>query len=129
MDVVAVVSMPDQPSGRGMNIQPNIITTHTRTHYPHIPVHTPASIRPHKHVDAEEFYRVLQTYTADYFVVIAYGKILPQVLLDLPRIAPINVHGSLLPRYRGASPLQSIFLDNISETGITIMRMTAGCDE
>jgi methionyl-tRNA formyltransferase len=61
-------------------------------------------------------------------VVIAYGNIIPQHILDIPAIAPINVHGSLLPAYRGASPIQSVLLDDQPETGITIMRMDAGLD-
>lgn len=61
-------------------------------------------------------------------VVIAYGKIIPQAILDIPKIAPINVHGSLLPKYRGASPIQSTLLNNDKETGITIMKMDATMD-
>ena len=61
-------------------------------------------------------------------MVIAYGKLLPQSILDIPSKGPINVHGSILPEYRGASPLQSVFLDNKSESGITIMKMNAGMD-
>jgi methionyl-tRNA formyltransferase len=61
-------------------------------------------------------------------VVIAYGKIIPQYILDIPKIAPINVHGSLLPKYRGASPLQSIFLNQDETSGITIMKMDAEMD-
>lgn len=70
----------------------------------------------------------LESKQADFLVVIAYGNIIPQHILDLPRIAPINVHGSLLPHYRGASPIQSVLLDDQDETGITIMRMEAGLD-
>jgi methionyl-tRNA formyltransferase len=61
-------------------------------------------------------------------VVIAYGKIIPQAILDIPNIAAINVHGSLLPKYRGASPIQSTLLNNDKETGITIMKMDATMD-
>jgi methionyl-tRNA formyltransferase len=61
-------------------------------------------------------------------VVIAYGKIIPQQILDIPTIAPINIHGSLLPKYRGASPIQSTLLHNDKETGITIMKMDATMD-
>jgi len=57
--------------------------------------------------------------------VIAYGNILPQHILDVPKIAPLNIHGSLLPAYRGASPLQQVFVDGLSETGITLMKMEA----
>lgn len=64
----------------------------------------------------------------DLFVVIAYGHIMPQRVLDIPVFGSINVHGSLLPAYRGASPLQSVFLDGQKETGITVMKMDAGVD-
>jgi methionyl-tRNA formyltransferase len=94
-----------------------------------LPVLTPSRLHPDKSDEGKQFFGQLQVLKADYFVVIAYGKILPQPILDLPAIAPINVHGSLLPAYRGASPLQSVFLDDVKETGITIMKMTAGCDE
>jgi len=67
----------------------------------------------------------LKAKNPDFLVVIAYGKIVPQTILDIPNIAPINVHGSLLPKYRGASPIQSVFLNNESETGVTIMKMDA----
>ncbi len=132
-DLAGVVTMPDQPSGRGMKMQANIIKQTTQDwntqHDTDIPIYTPARIRPDKSDEGAAFMKHLKDLDADYFVVIAYGKILPQSLLDLPRIAPINVHGSILPAYRWASPLQSIFLDDLHETGITIMRMTAGCDE
>lgn len=64
----------------------------------------------------------------DILYVVAYGHIIPQEILDIPRIAPINIHGSLLPAYRGASPLQQVFVDGLRETGITLMRMEAGLD-
>lgn len=70
----------------------------------------------------------LESKQVDFLVVIAYGNIIPQHILNIPRIAPINVHGSLLPQYRGASPIQSVLLDDKAETGITIMRMEAGLD-
>jgi len=57
--------------------------------------------------------------------VVAYGNLLPQYILDIPKIAPINIHGSLLPAYRGASPLQEVFLDGLEQTGITLMKMEA----
>lgn len=96
--------MPDQASGRGMKMQANIIKQSTQEwneqHDTAIPIYTPARIRPDKSDEGAEFMKQLQELDADYFVVIAYGKILPQSILDLPRIAPINVHGSILPAYR-----------------------------
>lgn len=78
--------------------------------------------------EATETYEWLQALGIDYLVVIAYGHIIPQHILDVPRIAPINVHGSLLPLYRGASPIQAALLDGQEETGITIMKMVAELD-
>ena len=78
--------------------------------------------------DAKETYERLQSLDIDILYVVAYGYIIPQHILDLPKIAPINIHGSLLPAYRGASPLQSVFLDGLRETGITLMKMEAGLD-
>jgi methionyl-tRNA formyltransferase len=89
---------------------------------------TPTKINPEKSEEGKQFAQWLQDKKPDFLVVIAYGKIIPQSILDIPVIAPINVHGSLLPKYRGASPLQSVFLHNEKETGITIMKMNAGLD-
>jgi methionyl-tRNA formyltransferase len=61
----------------------------------------------------------------DILYVVAYGNLLPQYILDIPKIVPINIHGSLLPAYRGASPLQTVFLDGLEQTGITLMKMEA----
>ena len=78
--------------------------------------------------EAHNFKLRLEAKNPDYLVVIAYGKIIPQYILDIAKIAPINVHGSLLPKYRGASPLQSVFLNQERQTGITIMKMDANMD-
>ena len=88
-------------------------------------VATPNKIHPEKSEEGKQFAERLKAKNPDFLVVIAYGKIIPQAILDIPTIAPINVHGSLLPKYRGASPLQSVFLNNEEETGITIMKMNA----
>lgn len=71
----------------------------------------------------------MKSLDADFFIVIAYGKIMPQSILDIPKLGPINVHGSLLPKYRGASPIQAALLNNESMTGVTIMYMDAKMDE
>ena len=77
----------------------------------------------------EELFQELQVLKPDYFVVVAYGAILPQRYLDIPRQLSINVHGSILPAYRGASPLQTAILDQAAITGVTIMQMSLGMDE
>jgi methionyl-tRNA formyltransferase len=94
-------------------------------------IQTPNSLRldSKKYADdAKEFQQWLTDKNPDFLVVIAYGKIIPQHILDIPTFWPINVHGSILPKYRGASPIQSVFLDDEKETGITIMKMDAGLD-
>ncbi len=96
-----------------------------------VPIATPRSLRLDSKkyaIDAQVFQQRVNDLQPDLFVVIAYGHIMPQWVLDVPRFWPINVHGSLLPEYRGASPLQSIFLDGKEKTGITVMYMDAGVD-
>jgi methionyl-tRNA formyltransferase len=85
-------------------------------------------LNPEKSEEGREFTQRLKEKNPDLLVVIAYGKIIPQAILDIPKIAPINVHGSILPKYRGASPIQSTLLHNEKETGITIIKMDAGMD-
>jgi methionyl-tRNA formyltransferase len=146
-DIVGVVTQPDQPVGRGLKMTPNIIKTEAEKLQIDAPLEkhssehkggwrgdfvvTPRSLRldSKKYADdAVSFDSRLKEKNSDFLVVIAYGNIIPQHILDIPTIAPINVHGSLLPAYRGASPIQSVLLDDQSETGITIMRMDAGLD-
>ncbi|MFZ2255691.1 MAG: formyltransferase family protein [Patescibacteria group bacterium] len=71
----------------------------------------------------------IRSYNCDYFVVVAYGKILPPDLLEIPRKMCINIHGSILPAYRGASPIQAALLNGEAKTGVTIMQMSEGMDE
>lgn len=89
---------------------------------------TPRKLNPDKSEEWKQFVSRLKQKKPDFLVVIAYGKIIPQAILDIPNIAPINVHGSLLPTYRGASPIQSVFLDKKQNSGITIMKMDASMD-
>jgi len=89
---------------------------------------TPEKLNPEKSEEGREFAERLKEKNPDLLVVIAYGKIIPQAILDIPKIAAINVHGSLLPKYRGASPIQSTLLNNDKETWITIMKMDATLD-
>lgn len=127
-DIVWVVTQPDQPSWRWLQTQPNIIKSRVQHNHPYIDIYTPAKINPDRSKDGRLFYDWLADKKSDYLVVISYGKIIPLSILDLPNIAPINVHGSLLPAYRGASPIQSVFLDNQAKTGITIMYLDAWLD-
>ncbi|MEI7919296.1 MAG: formyltransferase family protein [bacterium] len=91
-------------------------------------IYTPTKLNPEKSEEGRQFAERLKEKNPDFLVVIAYGKIIPQSILDIPNIAPINIHGSLLPKYRGASPIQSTLLNNDKETGITIMKMDATMD-
>lgn len=118
--IVAVYTQPDRKAGRGQKLTPSPVKTCAITH--RLPVYQPASL---KDPEAQQQLRELN---ADIMVVAAYGLILPQAVLDIPRLGCINVHGSLLPRWRGAAPVQRAILEGDSQTGVTIMQMDAGLD-
>jgi methionyl-tRNA formyltransferase len=118
--VVGVVTQPDRPAGRGMVLTPPPIKLLTdRLGIP--------SIQPER-LRVPEAWAQLQAWQPDLIVVTAFGQILRQNVLDLPRHGCINVHASLLPRWRGAAPIQAALLNGDAETGVTIMRMDAGVD-
>jgi len=119
-EVAAVVCQPDKPKGRGKKLTPPPVKVLAEKHS--IPVMQPERVKN------DAFLRQLEALRADLLVVAAYGKILPQSLLDLPPLGAINVHGSLLPKYRGAAPIQWALINGESETGVTIMQMDAGMD-
>jgi methionyl-tRNA formyltransferase len=119
-DVCAVYSQPDRPAGRGRKLQASPVKQLAMAH--DIPVYQPLSLRK---VEAQTELAALE---ADLMIVIAYGLILPQAVLDMPRKGCINVHASLLPRWRGAAPIQRAILAGDSHSGITIMQMEAGLD-
>lgn len=129
-EVVGIVTQCDKPSGRGLQVCENIIKECAKdiTTLKHCEIKTPTKLHPEKSQEGREFAQRLASKKPDLLVVIAYGKIIPQQILDIPTIAPINIHGSLLPKYRGASPIQSTLLHNDKETGITIMKMDATMD-
>jgi methionyl-tRNA formyltransferase len=118
--VVAVVSQPDRPKGRGHQLQATATKAVAQT--PRIPVLQPAKIRE------EAFLQQIGDLNADLGVVVAFGRILPDALLAIPRLGMINVHASVLPRYRGAAPIQRAVLAGDPETGVTIMRVAAELD-
>lgn len=126
-EVVGVVTMPDKPIGRWHTVQENIIAT-TATQLGITEILKPTTLKQTTE-DGKAVAAKLQSLQADYFVVVAYGKIMPQAILDIPTFGPINVHGSILPEYRGASPLQTVFLDNCAKTWLTIMLMNDKMDE
>ncbi len=120
LSVVAAVTQPDQPKGRGLKLQPTPVKEVAEA--AHVPVLQPQRARD------DEFIRQLAALKPDLIAVAAYGQILPQAILDLPRFGCLNVHTSLLPRHRGAAPIQRAILDGDTETGVTIIKMDAGLD-
>ena len=118
--VTAVVTQPDKPRGRGYTLTPPPVKVAALE--AGIPVYQPTTLRD------ESFAELLREINPDVIVVVAYGKILPQNVLDHPKYGCINVHGSLLPEYRGAAPMQRAIIDGCTVTGITTMYMAAGLD-
>lgn len=119
-EILAVVTQPDRPKGRGNKL--TFPEVKTRALALQLPVYQPEQVKE------ERFLQLLEEYHPDVIVVVAYGRILPQSILDLPVYGCINVHGSLLPEYRGAAPIQRAVLDGRCETGVTTMRMDIGMD-
>ncbi|OED41457.1 methionyl-tRNA formyltransferase [Endozoicomonas sp. (ex Bugula neritina AB1)] len=119
-DVIAVYSQPDRPAGRGQKLKPSPVKELALKH--DIPVYQPASLRK------EEAQTELASLNADLMIVVAYGLILPQAVLDTPKLGCINVHGSILPRWRGAAPIQRAIEAGDTKSGVTIMQMDAGLD-
>lgn len=118
--IVGVFTQPDRPAGRGKKLMPGPVKVLAQQHA--IPVFQPVSLRP------AENQQLIADLEADVMVVVAYGLILPKAVLDMPRLGCINVHGSLLPRWRGAAPIQRSLWAGDKETGVTIMQMDAGLD-
>lgn len=117
---VAVLTQPDRPAGRGKKLTPGPVKTYATA--AGLPVLQPESLRNNDVV------AMLADLDADLFVVAAYGLLLPQAVLDIPRVGCVNVHASLLPRWRGAAPIQACILAGDEETGISLMQMEAGLD-
>ena len=119
-EVVAVYTQPDRPAGRGRKLTPSPVKACAIEHG--IPVYQPEKLR-----QAEDQQPLIDL-QADLMVVVAYGIILPKVILDAPRLGCFNIHASLLPRWRGAAPIQRSILAGDAQTGITIMQMDVGLD-
>ena len=119
-EVCAVYTQPDKPKGRGHKLQPPPVKELALTR--EIPVLQPATLR------SGEVQEEIRQCNADVIVVVAYGKILPKAVLDMPRLGCINVHGSLLPKYRGAAPIQWTVLNGDKTAGVTTMFMGEGMD-
>ena len=120
-DVPLVLSQPDMPKGRGGKVQ--------FTPVKELALSLGIEVyQPQRFKDNQEAYEKLSAHNPDFFAVVAYGKILPQVILDIPRFAPINVHFSVLPRYRGAAPVNWAIMNGDNHSGVTTMCMDAGMD-
>jgi len=119
-EVVAVYTQPDRPAGRGRKLTPSPVKRQAQEQG--IPVYQP------KNFKAEEDLALLESHGADLMVVVAYGLLLPQRVLDAPRLGCVNIHASLLPRWRGAAPIQRAIQAGDAESGITIMVMEKGLD-
>ena len=119
-EVIAVYTQPDRPAGRGKKLTASPVKTIALEH--NIPVYQPENFK------SDEAKQELANLNADIMVVVAYGLLLPQVVLDTPKLGCINVHGSILPRWRGAAPIQRSIWAGDAETGVTIMQMDIGLD-
>ncbi|MCR5707159.1 MAG: methionyl-tRNA formyltransferase [Ruminococcus sp.] len=123
-EVAAVFTQPDKPKGRGYKMIPTPVKLAAEEYG--IPVYQPLSLR--KGEDAEESMRILNDIAPELIVVTAYGQILPKEILELPKHGCVNIHASLLPRYRGAAPINWVLLNGETETGVTSMQMSEGLD-
>jgi len=119
-EICAVYTQPDRPAGRGRKITASPVKQVALAH--DIPVEQPLNFK------SDEAKQTLAEYQADLMIVVAYGLLLPQVVLDTPQLGCINIHASLLPRWRGAAPIQRAILAGDTETGVCIMQMEAGLD-
>ncbi len=118
--VTSVISREDKPRGRKMVMTPTVVKTLALEN--NIPVYTPKTLKD------EEFEGLLKNISPDLIVVVAYGKILPKSVIDFPKYGCINLHVSLLPKYRGAAPMQRAIMEGETETGVTVMYMDEGLD-
>ena len=119
-NIVACYTQPDRPAGRGKKLQPSAVKQVALKH--NIPVCQPATLK------SDEALSELANWQADLMIVVAYGLLLPKAALDTPKFGCINVHGSILPKWRGAAPIQRAVLEGDAETGVTIMQMDVGLD-
>ncbi|MBI5044577.1 MAG: methionyl-tRNA formyltransferase [Candidatus Levybacteria bacterium] len=121
VEIVGVITTPDSPQGRHHVLTPTPVKQFATTTFPPIPILTPEKLD-------NETKQILEDIKPDIFVVAAYGKIIPQSILDIPKYGSINIHPSLLPKYRGSSPIQTMLLHGDKESGVTIMLMDEKMD-
>lgn len=123
-NIKAVFTQPDKPKGRGYKMIPSPVKVTALEN--NIEVYQPTSLR--KGEDAEKSLKIIQDINPDIIIVVAYGQILPKTILELPRLGCVNIHGSLLPSYRGAAPIEMCVMNGEKETGVTSMYMGEGLD-
>lgn len=123
-EIAAVFTQPDKPKGRGYKLIPTPVKAAAQEY--DIPVYQPTSLR--KGDEAAEAYEILKDIAPELIVVTAYGQILPKTILDLPKYGCVNIHASILPKYRGAAPINWVLLNGEAETGITSQQMGEGLD-
>lgn len=121
-NLIAIVTKQDQPQGRSLRLTPPPVKEWAQIHIPHIPLYQPDK------ASSEEFVACMRELSPDLFVVASYGEIMKTPLLEVPRLAPINVHASLLPKWRGAAPIQRSLMAGDAESGVTIMKMVLQLD-
>lgn len=122
ISIQAVVTKPDKPQGRSLKLIAPAVKITAQNRIPTVPLHQPEKC------STPEFAEVLKSYQADLFVVVAYGEIIKQEILDIPKLCCINVHASLLPKYRGAAPIQRCLMQGDVESGITIIKLVKKMD-
>ena len=120
LEIIGVVTQPDRPSGRGKRLNPPPVKVVATEHS--LPVYQPEKVRK------PDFMRVLECLAPDVIIVAAFGQLLPQTVLDIPPCGTLNLHPSLLPKYRGAAPIQWALINGETETGVTLMLLDAGED-
>lgn len=119
-EIIGVVTQPDRPSGRGKRLRPPPVKVIAAEHQ--LPIYQPEKVRE------PNFVRILERLAPDVTIVAAFGQLLPQTVLDIPPCGTINLHPSLLPKYRGAAPIQWTLINGDTETGVTLMQLDAGED-
>ena len=122
IEILAVITRPDRPQKRSKRLTACAVKTWVLTNHSNLPLYQPEK------ASTPEMEHCLRAYNPDCFVVVSYGEIISQKLLDIPRIMSLNVHPSLLPKYRGASPIQFALIDGAKTTGVTIIEMTTQMD-
>ncbi|OGC22806.1 methionyl-tRNA formyltransferase [candidate division WOR-1 bacterium RIFOXYB2_FULL_42_35] len=120
-EILCVVTQPDRPKGRGQKITSSPVKELALKHA--LPIEQPEKVKSNP-----VFFSLLKSLNPDIIIVVAYGKILPKEILDLPKFGCVNIHASLLPKYRGAAPIQWTLLNGEKETGLTIMKLNEGLD-